>query len=68
MKKRKWTQKEVSDWLKKHHALIYFNPSDKNLFVRKYYGIGWIMNLGNPWAYVAVIGAVVVLLLITRIL
>ena len=39
MKRRKWTQKEVSDWLKKHHAFIYFNPSDKNLFVRKYYGI-----------------------------
>ena len=57
-----------SERLVKHHALIYFNPSDKNLFVRKYYGIGWIMNLGNPWAYVIVIGTFVALLLITRIL
>ncbi len=68
MKKRKWTQKEVSDWLKKHHALIYFNPNDTNLFVRKYYGIGWIMNIGNPWAYATVIGAVIILLLISRLL
>lgn len=68
MEKRKWTQKEVRDWLKKHHAFIYFNPSDKNIFVRKYYGIGWIMNCGNPWAYCCVIGIVVILLLISHIL
>ena len=40
MKKRKWTQNEVREWLKKHHTFIYFNPNDKNIFVRKYYGIG----------------------------
>ena len=68
MKKRKWTQKEVSDWLQKHHAVIYFNPSDMNLFVRKFDGIGWIMNLGNPWTYVYIIGLVAFFVLISHVL
>ncbi len=68
MKKRKWTQEEVSDWLKKHHAFIYFNPSDKNLFVRKHYGFGWIMNMGNLWTYVCMLGIVAFMLFISHIL
>lgn len=68
MEKRKWTQKEVREWLKQHHTFIYFNPNDKNIFVRKYYGIGWIMNCGNPWSYCCVIGIVAILLFISRIL
>ena len=68
MKKRKWTQKEVREWFKKHHTFIYFNPNDKNIFVRKYYGIGWIMNCGNPWSYGCIIGMLAVLMIISRIL
>ena len=68
MKKRKWTQKEVREWFKKHHTFIYFNPNDKNIFVRKYYGIGWIMNCGNPWAYCCVIGIVAILMIVSRIM
>lgn len=68
MKKRKWTQKEVSEWLKKHHALVYFNPSDKNVLVRKFYGFGWIPNFGNPWTYVYTIGMIAILLLVGRML
>lgn len=68
MKKRKWTQKEVREWLKKHHTFIYFNPNDKNIFVRKYYGIGWIMNCGNPWSYCCVIGIVAIFMIVSRIM
>ena len=64
MQKRKCTNQEVSEWLKKHHALVYFNPSDQNVFVRKYYGIGWIMNLGNPRTYLYIMGLVGILLII----
>lgn len=68
MKKRKWTQREVSDWLKRHHAVIYYNPNDKNIFVRKYYGLGWIVNLGNPMTYVCIVGIVAIMILIGFIL
>lgn len=52
MKKRKWTQQEVSSYMKRHNAFIYFNPNDKNLFVRNRFGIGWTANLGNPVLYI----------------
>ena len=68
MKKRKWTQKEVREWFKKHHTFIYFNPNDKNIFVRKDYGVGWIMNCGNLWSYGCIIGMLAVLMIISRIL
>lgn len=68
MKKRKWTKEEVDSWMRKHDALIYYNPLDKNLFVRKRFSFGWTMNLGNPMSYVTVVGIIAVLFLLIKIM
>jgi uncharacterized membrane protein len=41
-------------------GLIYFNRTDPALLVEKRMGIGWTLNLGNPWSWVLLIGVVVV--------
>lgn len=67
MKKRKWTREEVDSWMRKHDAFVYYNPSDKNVFVRKRFGIGWTLNLGNPMSYVTMAGLIVVIYLLVHI-
>ena len=61
MEKRKWTQEEVWEWMKKNHTIIYYNPNDTNIVVRKRHGLGWTMNMGNPMSYVAAVGFAAVL-------
>lgn len=68
MKKRKWTKAEVDDWMRKHDAFIYYNPSDKNIFIRKRFGIGWTMNLGNPMSYVTISGLFVGIFLLVQLM
>jgi uncharacterized membrane protein len=41
-------------------GLIYFNPTDPALLVEKHMGIGWTLNLGNPWSWVPLIGVIVI--------
>jgi uncharacterized membrane protein len=41
-------------------GLIYFNPTDPALLVEKRMGIGWTLNLGNPWSWVPLIVATVI--------
>ena len=67
MKKRKWTQKEVIDWMQKHDTCIYCNPNDTNIFVRKVFGIGWVLNWGNPMAYVSTVGFIAFLLFLMKL-
>lgn len=66
MEKRKWTKAEVDEWMRKHDAFVYYNPSDKNIFVRKRFGIGWTLNLGNFMSYVTAIGLFVVIFLMVQ--
>jgi uncharacterized membrane protein len=44
-------------------GLLYFNPNDKRMFVRKRYGLGWTCNYAHPISWV-LIGLVVVLLVV----
>ena len=46
--KRKYTQEEVSRLMV---FGLYFNPDDRNIFVRKRWG-AWTMNMGNLWSWV----------------
>lgn len=47
--KRKYTNEEVRRWMEERNSrFFYINGEDTNIFVRKYYGIGWTLNLGNP--------------------
>jgi len=36
-------------------GLLYFNPTDPVLFVEKRTGIGWTVNVGNPWSWMSVV-------------
>jgi uncharacterized membrane protein len=44
-------------------GLIYFNPTDPALLVEKRMGIGWTLNLGNPWMWAPLIGVAVIVLM-----
>ena len=47
--KHKWTSEEVMQWYKEKQSSIYCNPADSNWVVRKTNGLGWTMNLANPY-------------------
>lgn len=64
MKKRKWTQQEIWHWLEENHRFFYANPKDKNLFIRKRYGISWTLNWGNPAAWALMVLIVLGLVLV----
>ncbi|WP_425539224.1 DUF5808 domain-containing protein [Microaceticoccus formicicus] len=54
--KRKYTNEEVRRWMEERNSrFFYINGEDTNIFVRKYYGIGWTLNLGNPWVLFMII-------------
>jgi uncharacterized membrane protein len=38
---------------------LYFNRTDPALLVEERMGLGYTLNLGNPWSWVAVIAALV---------
>jgi len=44
-------------------GLIYFNPADPALLVERRMGIGWTLNLGNPWSWVPLIVAAVIVVI-----
>jgi len=44
-------------------GLIYFNRTDPAVLVEKRMGIGWTLNLGNPWSWVALIGVAVLIVI-----
>ena len=50
-RKRKWTEEEVRQWYRDTGAVVYDNPADGNLFVKKNRNTGAAVNWGNPWAY-----------------
>lgn len=39
----------------RNRRFFYINDEDTNVFVWKYYGIGWTLNLGNPWVIFMII-------------
>ena len=38
---------------------LYFNRADPTLFVEKRMGLGYTLNLGNPWSWLVMIAFVV---------
>lgn len=45
--KRYYNHDEVRQWMQDNNQhLLYINADDKNIFVKKRYGLGWIVNLG----------------------
>jgi uncharacterized membrane protein len=52
--------RRTTDW--RHHAesswilgRLYFNRSDPTLFIERRMGLGYTLNLGNPWSWVVMI-------------
>jgi uncharacterized membrane protein len=39
-------------------GMIYFNPRDPSIIVERRVGIGWTINLGNPWGIALVAGII----------
>jgi uncharacterized membrane protein len=48
-------------------GLIYYNPADPAVFVEKRVGLGWTLNFGNVWAWVFLVLALAVPMLIVRL-
>ena len=46
--KRKYTKEEV--W-ERMTGRMYFNPNDKNIFVKRKTSFSWTMNYGNKWSW-----------------
>lgn len=49
--KRKWTVEEVQQWYKDNGCLVYSNPNDLNIIVKKSWGNGYTLNRANPKSY-----------------
>jgi uncharacterized membrane protein len=50
-------------------GLVYVNPRDPAVLVPKRFGVGWTLNLGNPWAwlvFLAITGGAVTLAVVRR--
>lgn len=43
-------------------GMFYYNPDDPALWIEKRIGIGWTVNLGNPWGKVFIISVVAIIL------
>ena len=39
-------------------GLLYIDRADRALLVEKRIGLGWTFNLGNPWAWVLLVGVI----------
>jgi uncharacterized membrane protein len=44
-------------------GLIYFNPTDPALLVERRMGVGWTLNLGNPWSWAPLVAVAVVVVI-----
>lgn len=66
--KRYYNKNEVWDWMSDNNRhFFYVNGDDKNIFVRKRYGIGWVLNLGNPWV-LGIIGGILLLIFVRMLI
>lgn len=63
MSKRKWTNKEIHEWLDRKNCFFYANKEDTNIFIKKRHGITWTLNWGNPIVWVIIIVVIVVIIL-----
>ena len=55
--------KDPNNW---RGGFLYFNPKDKSLFPPKRFpGMGWTINFANPFSYVALVGVIILLILLT---
>lgn len=70
MEKRHWSQQEIRQYRKGRSRLVYYNPQDANLWIRKEHGIcAWTLNWGNRKGVLlclAIAAAMVLLVLATR--
>jgi uncharacterized membrane protein len=48
-------------------GLIYYSPADPAVFVEQRVGIGWTLNFGNVWAWLFLVLALAVPVLIVRL-
>ena len=65
--KKKWTAEEVQQWYCDAKILIYCNPSDSNIVVKKARRKGFAVNWANPKAYL-LLGAVLALVFVIVLL
>ncbi|MBC1419782.1 DUF1648 domain-containing protein [Listeria fleischmannii] len=49
-------------------GIFYFNKSDPSLFVEKRFGIGWTINTARPFAWILLLGVILISILIGVIL
>ncbi len=47
----------------KWYGVFYYNPKDSRIFLPKRFGIGWTLNLGNPYSYVVMVVLIVLIVL-----
>jgi uncharacterized membrane protein len=63
--------RSVGDRTRDEHwigGMIYYNRSDPAVLVEKRMGIGWTVNLGNPWAWALLVLIVAVPALLSRLM
>jgi hypothetical protein len=44
-------------------GIIYFNGADPSVLVQRRMGIGWTLNFGNPWSWVSLLAAAVLIVI-----
>ncbi|QCR33769.1 DUF1648 domain-containing protein [Lysinibacillus sp. SGAir0095] len=49
-------------------GMFYFNQNDPSIFVEKRFGVGWTINLANPFGYVIVFVPLIIIILISLLL
>ncbi len=43
-------------------GIVYHNPADPALFVERRFGVGYTLNVGNPWSWLIIIGILALLI------
>ena len=48
-------------------GLVYVNRNDPAMLVPKRFGIGWTLNMGNPWSWLAVAAMLLVVVVLIAV-
>ena len=62
MARHRYTNEEVEKWKQDNKKVMYANPDDSRIFVRRSYGFGLSPNWANPvsWIIIVVIVAAII--------